>query len=122
MPRREAPWRPWPACTTASSPRALRPLRSSAPNEPRASKRWRRENPCAGALGATRESLDGDALAALGAARVDDGAAAGRLHAHAKAVRLLPVRGGRLESALHGSRFVCAGKAGNYNAFATLHS
>jgi hypothetical protein len=45
--------------------------------------------------------LDGDTLAALGAARIDDGAAAGRFHAHTKAVRLLSMGVRWLESALH---------------------
>ena len=73
-----------------SAPRTLREPRSTGPKEPRAPKRWRREYPSSGRSAASRP-LDGDALAALGAARIDDGAAAGRFHAHAKAVRLLPM-------------------------------
>jgi hypothetical protein len=43
-----------------------------------------------------------DALAALGAARVDDSPASGRLHPDSEAMRSLAAGGGRLESAFHG--------------------
>src|ERR1700675_2153436 len=91
-PSREAAVRAGRTCSTAKRPRSLRGPRSTAPNDPRAAKRWRREYPSLRAfrgIGVPVDSDDGDALAALGAARVDDGAAAGRLHAHAKAMRLL---------------------------------
>jgi hypothetical protein len=47
------------------------------------------------------ENSDRYALAAFGATRVDDGATAGSLHPHAKAVGLLSVGRRRLECAFH---------------------
>ena len=74
---------------------------STGPKDPLAAKRWRRENPC-GRPAWGIESSDGDALAALGATRADDGAAARGLHARTKAVGLLAMDRRGLESALHG--------------------
>src|SRR5207248_8457818 len=81
-------------------PRTLRAAPRTGPNEPRATKRWRRDNPCGRAPPGIGRS-DGDALAALRTARIDDGAAARGLHARTKAVGLLAMDRRRLESALH---------------------
>src|SRR3546814_9576152 len=55
----------------------------------------------AGALPRSVRS-NGQALAALGATRIENGAAAARFHAHAKAVGALATGNGRLVSTFHG--------------------
>src|SRR5687767_3411526 len=71
-----------------------------APKAPCVVNRCRREKPSTRAPRGM-SSLDGDALAALRATRVDHRAAAGRLHPDAEAVRFFPMGDGGLESALH---------------------
>src|SRR6185503_10524404 len=110
MPSLEAGPRPSAILSTIVVPRSLRGERSAGPKDPRAVKRWRLEKPSRAGLRAIAMLGDSDALAAFGAARIDDRAATGRLHAHAKAVRLLAVSIGRLESALHGVGVLRIGK------------
>src|SRR5687767_10955535 len=100
-PKRDTPGRPATTWRMASRPRCLRGLRRTGPKEPRSAKRCRREYPSFRALRGMGK-LDRDALAALGPTRIDDRAAAGRLHPHAEPVGLLAVGGGRLEGAFHG--------------------
>jgi hypothetical protein len=56
----------------------------------------------AGSAALHDKALDGQALAALGAARGDDGAAAARLHAHEEAVSAGAAGLGGLVGTLHG--------------------
>src|SRR5258705_6387246 len=115
MPSLDTAPRPSATLSTIVEPRTLRGERSAGPKDPRAVKRWRLEKPSRAGLRAIAMLGDSDALAALGTARIDDRAAAGRLHAHAKAVRLLAVSIGRLESALHWTVVLRIGKSTREN-------
>src|SRR5688500_5848704 len=112
-PSRDTPSAARATCRTALRPRILRPSFRTGPKEPREVKRWRRGRRSTRSPRGMGEALDGDALAALGAARVDHGAASGGLHAHAKAVRLLAVSRRRLEGAFHGGVPLKSAKRGN---------